>query len=145
MYGKINEDTNFLMTNQILFDNTWLPLADFVKNGDVYWTYYIDPQTPDMVKEDALVANIDNNTHEAAVAAITVHYIPINELDASWFSGSEESQAKMTTSMQVLEGKGDTKTRNFKDTSSVMHKLTRDDFDNLLDLIEPIYESITDD
>ena len=72
------------------------------------------------------------------VNAIIVEYLGFS------YSGSEDNQTKMVTAMQVLEGKNDVHTRNFKDINGIMHKLTRDDFDNLLGLIEPIYETITD-
>ena len=138
-FGKIDID-NQLMSTQVQHDTSWRPLSDFVLDGNgEYYTYYITPTQPDMVKEQELVdASLDEQM-EVDVSNIIVDY------NGFTYSGSREAQTEMTTSMQVLEGKGDTKTRNFKDTSNVMHKLTRDDFDNLLDIIEPLYEDITDD
>ena len=78
------------------------------------------------------------------VEAIEVVYQPLNDTLSYIFSGSESEQAKMATAIRVLEGKVDTTTRNFFTIDRVKVALTRDDFDSLLDMIEPIYETITD-
>ena len=93
---------------------------------------------------DAYIVQVDKQWIIDEITAITVAYIPIGGSTEYTFSGSELEQAKMTASMQVLFGKGDTKTRNHFDVDRVKVSLVRDDFDNLLDLIEPIYEEITD-
>ena len=76
---------------------------------------------------------------KASIAAIRVTY------NDKIYSGSEQEQSKIITSMQVLAGKGDTKTRNFFTVDREKVSLTRDDFDNLLDKIELSFEAITDD
>ena len=73
---------------------------------------------------------------KAAVAAIRVTY------KDKIYSGSEQEQSKIITSMQVLAGKGDTKTRNFFTVDREKVSLTRDDFDNLLTKIELAFEAI---
>ena len=93
---------------------------------------------------DAYDTQAANQAIVANIETITVNYTPIGGSTEYTFSGSEQEQAKMNTSIQVLLGKSDTKTRNHFDVDRVKVSLVRDDFDNILDLIEPIYEEITD-
>ena len=60
------------------------------------------------------------------------------------YSGGFDAQNGMVTAMAKLEGKGDIKTQNWFTVDNVKVALTRDDFDVLLDLIEPLHEAITD-
>ncbi len=105
----------------------------WIAEGNTPEDAYIQQELDDYATQQAV------NDTQQAVNNITVLY------NGFTYSGSEEAQAQMTTAMQVLAGKGDTKTRNFADVDGVQHKLNRDDFDNLLDMIEPLYENITDD
>ena len=145
-WGKIEVGTNYLVTSQINVDGTFRPLTDFVKdsNGE-YYTYYINTSTPDSIKNDIEKQSISIQDTNVLVSNITVNYTPIGQATSYVFSGSEEAQFKIVKAMQMLEGKPDTKTSNIFDVNHKLHKLVRDDFDNLLDAIEPIYESITDD
>ena len=55
IYAKINTDTNFLMTTDTPPDGTWFPLVDFATDSEGnYYDYYIDTDTPDQEKIDAV-------------------------------------------------------------------------------------------
>ena len=108
-------------------------VQEWITEGNIPVEAYTQAEIDDYADQQA-IQNVDDQ-----IKAITVDY------NGFTYSGSEESQAKMTTAMNILEGKGDTKTRNFKDIHGVQHKLNRDNYDDLLDMIEPLYENITDD
>ena len=96
-------------------------------------------KTSDEVLKELLDKELEDteNAIDVAVNNIVITY------GGNTFSGSYVSQSKMVTAMVRLEGKGDTKTQNFFTSDKKTIKLTRDDFDNILDLIEPIMESVT--
>ena len=92
--------------------------------------------TQEEIDSYIISANMESIT--ASVNAIEVSY------NGNVFSGSYQAQVEMTAHMQVLFGKADTVTRNYFTVDKVKVKLSRDDFDNILDIIEPIFEALTD-
>lgn len=51
-YAKIDTATNYLMTRHTQPDVTWLEDSEYVeKSPGVLYHYYVDPTTPDYVKE----------------------------------------------------------------------------------------------
>ena len=106
--------------------------------------YRVPEEAYTQAQLDQYIINDAKSTMDAQVNAITVDYIPANDTVSYTFSGSYQSQNEMTAHMQVLFGKADTVTRNYFTVDKQKVKLSRDDFDNLLDMIEPIFETITD-
>ncbi len=142
-FGKIDVTTNYLMSSQKNKDGTWLPLTDFVvdPHGD-YWTYYIDPTTPDtdknMVESDGKV-EVDK---ELLISEITVDFTPQNETEVFTFCGSEAAQSKLLNAASRIKGGGPNKTQNVFDVLHKPIKLTTTDIDAILALIEPLQEAI---
>ncbi len=107
MYGKINIETNFLSYSNIQIDDTWLSFDEFVKNneGNLY-TYYIDPQTPDMVKENELDSELSYKELQEQLKSLTVEFMDHT------FSGSQEQQNFVVAMLTKIEGENPNSTRN---------------------------------
>ena len=107
-----------------------------------FYTFYNNDGTVNQVKEDEKNAEDALAQGEealiAAIDAITVTY------NGNTFSGSFTAQERMTVAITKLTGKLDTKTQNWFTVESKKIKLTKDDLINILDLIEPLMEAITD-
>lgn len=99
------------------------------------WEVYALPQDQ--------IDSIINSDAQTAVDAITVDYDVGGTIYT--FSGSTASQSGMVTAMAKLEGKDDTKTQKWFTINNIKVNLNRDNFDDLLDIIEPIQEEILDD
>ncbi len=107
MYCKINDENNYLMLSSIQTDETWLIEDDYIKNGkgDLY-TYYIDPQTPDMVKENALDSELSYKELQEQLKSLTIEFMNHT------FSGSQEQQNFVNTMLTKIEGENPNSTRN---------------------------------
>ena len=66
------------------------------------------------------------------------------EYGGNTYSGSKDSQNEMTTLIAKMLNKGDTETRILFTIDKVKVKLTRDDIDNMLDIIDTKQELILD-
>ena len=136
-------DNPTVLTGYLVDGNMNVPLDDRNRHYQAVQGWIAEGNIPeDAYTQEEIALYADQQAVQAIddqVKAITVVY------NGFTYSGSEESQAKMTTAMNILAGKGDNKTRNFKDIHGVQHKLNRDNYDDLLDMIEPLYENITDD
>ncbi len=85
---------------------------------------------------------LDANTYRnnmTLVNAITIDYL------GHTYSGGKVAQSDMVTAMAKLVKKGDTKTAKWYTVDNKKVELTRDDFDNILDLIDTEQENILGD
>jgi len=134
-YGKINKDTNFLMSSYVQHDVSWLPLSDFAtdEHGN-YYSYYIDPQTPDVQTMDNIRKKELFNQMIDNLNAITFEY------NNNTFTGSLECQSQMTVAIMRFESSTETKSWYTIDYE-LMH-FTKDDFINMLQIIDDRVENI---
>ena len=79
-----------------------------------------------------------------SISAIEVEHVPENESIAYVFAGHKSAQSDMITALGLMNGSSSNKTQNWFDTSGTKVKLTSNDFNAILGLIEPIQEAITD-
>ena len=136
-------DNPTVLTGYLVNGNMNVPLDDGNRHYQEVQVWIAEGNTPEEAytqqELDAHTEDVVYSTMEEDVAAIVVVY------NGHTYSGSRDAQNNMNTAMLKLEGKGDTKTQNWYTVDRVKQKLTRDDFDNLLDMIEPLMEDITDD
>ena len=137
-YGKLNEQ-GYLMSSQKKHDDTWLPLGDFVTdaNGD-YYTYYLDPQTPDVAKNDAIVVELTYQELLTQLSSLTVSF------NGNTFSGSNDAQSFIVNMLTKIEGESPQATRNiYAIDGRTRVPMTKTGLLDLLSAIDVAQEAIT--
>ncbi len=130
--------TGYLINNQIVTSN---PSSRNYREAEAWIAQQGNTPEPAYTQQEINdnTTNTNYSDMEKAVDGIKVIY------KGHTYSGSRDAQNGMNTAMLKLVGKGDNKTQNWYTVDKVKQKLNRDDFDNLLDMIEPLMEDITDD
>lgn len=134
-FGKLNTTTNpnYLMSAEKIptGETGWLPLTDFVTDGGgEYYSYYIDPGTPDTVKNDQAAAYEKSKLINEAIADVVVTYGGKN------YSGSFAAQAMMSTAIVKLVDKPPGTTNGMYTAEWEVVDLTSADFQAILDLLQ---------
>ncbi len=138
-YGKIGIDSVLaIATWQV--DDTWITINSFVLNGEGnLYTYYIDPQTPDMVKENELASEISFQELQDALETLTIDFMDHT------FSGSQEQQNFVVAMLTKIEGENPNSTRNiYAIDGRTRVPMSKSDMLDFMTEVDIAQEAITD-
>ena len=142
-YGKINEDTNYLMTCEKQPDSTWSDITDFVKDPDgKYYTHYINPNTPDINKSNIEDDRINEFNKKILLNETTVTYSPENTNKIHTFSASISNQTKLSIVYTKLAGQSDSSTVKMFDSNHSIVSLNKADVIAIFSLITSTEDSL---
>lgn len=149
-YGRNSPDSTYISAG--LYPLTYGAVPDYNPLTEkIIYSDMVHAQSVERIyqKEDLPSEEQEANTMEANKASMTLE---INAIEVEYkvksvlhkFSGSLEAQNNMNVAMTKLTGKSGNKKQNWFTTTGEKVKLNRANFEDLLDMIEPLMEAITD-